>query len=506
MEIRSSASQNTQKQSLKDNIHIIKPAIPEDKFEPSSNSLKSLTSDISNALLNKSQRASAISKIILKIPATPAVFTKSAGWKAPVLGQGRTNCFVKIPMPDDSDNMLVFPIKYPSGQDYGTPVLVNFNKGKTAFPDITPFGDAQGFEFAKSPDNKTTYIYNSNSTKIEVFDESLKKTATIDLSSNPRYGKIRDFISTDKANYVFISSKRFAKGFLVALDPITNKPEWTKEFDKIISDRQMIEGPGGNIYLAMGYDSDDDPSLHIFTADGDKSGKVPLENKINEMTFRKDGLLIYNVDGHPEESPKLKAKMLKDSGGKSVKFKDKWEIEENYRDFQFSKDEKSLFAVDTSCVPYRSHKLVKINADTGEVEWKRDKDDELFINYRVVNDEIYLLTSGRDKKNVVMTKLDSNGDTLWEDSVPLEIDEYDIGKKDSINSKGDFIFGCNDGNLYCLHPKKKGETKQTIQKAISVKDEVIQESKSKKAGEKEIRVQDDFVVIGGIKLERKKRS
>ncbi|MCD4782367.1 MAG: PQQ-like beta-propeller repeat protein [Candidatus Eremiobacteraeota bacterium] len=504
MKIRNSASQNIQKQSLKTNSNIKQPLIPEDKFEPSSGKMKNLTSDIAKALMDKSQQTSEISKIRSGISLSPVVFAKSAGWKALISGRDGTNCLIKIPMSEDSDNMLVLPFKNHARQDYGAPVLINFNKGIKAFPDVTPFGDKQGFMFAKSPDKKITYLYNSNSAKIEVFDESLNKTNTIDFSSIPHHHKIRDFISTDKANYAFVSSKHFTRGFLVALDPITNKHKWTKEFDKVISERQMIEGPDGNICLAMGYYHNDDPSLHVFTADGDKVGKIPLENRVHEMTFRKDGLLIYNVDGYPHGSPKLKAKALKFSGGKSVGSRDKWGVKEDYRSFQFSNDEKSLFAVAPKKNSNAGYSLVKINTDTGKVEWKRDKYTELFIDYKVVNDEIYLLTSDEDKRNVVMTKLDSNGNTIWEDSVPSEIGEYNIGKNNCISSKGDFIFGCNDGNLYCLHPKKEGETEQTIQKAISVKNEVIQDTKNAK--KEEIRVQDDFVVIGGIKLERKKRS
>jgi len=172
--------------------------------------------------------------------------------------------------------------------------------------------------------------------------------------------------------------------------------------------------------------------------------------------------------------------------------------------FEPSVDKESLFAVDSKQNSPAGYSLVKINTETGRIEWKRERYTEKFIDYRVVNNEINLLTANKDQNSVTMTKLDSQGNILWEDTLPMKAGENNIGTMNCISDRGDFIFGCDDGNLYCLHPKMEGETKETIREKIAEKSDEHPDANNKE--EEKITIQDDSVVIGGVKLKRNKES
>lgn len=140
----------------------------------------------------------------------------------------------------------------------------------------------------------------------------------------------------------------------------------------------------------------------------------------------------------------------------------------------------------------------------------------LFINQRMNLNPF--LTASEDRKQVIMTQLDTDGKELWQDSIPAKIDEYEIGKLNCITEDGRFVFGAQDGNFYCLHPRKAGEIREEIEKQLDLKSEVMQdlresigdeepvENESSADSEKKISQYDDFVIIGGVKLEKKKKN
>jgi len=482
-----------------------------DEFKSSPKTMKNISGNEIKKFWKDSQDVTEAVRVASRYPTTPMVSMDGAGWKSKLTDEGRTNCYVKIPMPDDGNSLLVIPLQNHAGQDYGKPVLIDFDKGVVDTPDVSVFGDAQGFKFAKSPDKKTTYIYNFNSTRIDVYDEKLQQTAQVDLSKiDDSYGKIRDFYCTDSANYAFVSDKDFKNGWLIALDPATNKMKWKHKFDSVM-ENEISQGPDGTVYMAMGSLDDNDGTIHAFSPDGKKLKKFKGMNDPRHIVFADDGT-TYLYDHRKIRCVDLKKKTRLSLKGKVPG--EIWSGEGDFERFELSKDGKSIIAADKKRGYHRSHGLVKFDAKTGEVLWEREKYGDYYIDHKIVNDEIYLLTApekdtNMNKRTVKMAKLDMDGNVKWEGALPFGIDEYEIGKRNAVANNGNFVFGGWDGNFYCLHPPKKGESEETIREALLVgSKERVQFREAKESPEEgrpdpKIEVHEKFVDIGGVKLDRK---
>ncbi len=460
-----------------------------------------------------------------QFPCTAVVTEGSAGWKAPLMGQGGTNCFVKSCSREDG-NVLVIPLQNHGGGSFGTPIVANREKGVIERPDVKPSGSSQALRAIQSPDGDRTYLTNSQSPLIRIYDGHFKPVAQIDITSlNPDYQRLLEFRSCKGADYAHILSTSVSdRHYLVAFDPSTNAPKWTKQFENGFI-RGIFESPDGTTYVAVdekipdsevnhskssGTGRDENHFLYILK-DGEDKGKMEFKNTPVDLSFQKDGKMIVSLgtDG---------VKSIDPSRMNPGRYSEKWSIKEGrYKDFQPSGDGRSLYGVDHCDGFYRSHKFAKINTETGKVEWERKAFGEHFDDYRVINDEIHLLTSSEDRKTVHMRKLDAAGKTVWQDSVPLgEIDEYTEGMQSCITPEGSFVFGGRqDGNLYYLHPRNDGETEDTIRQGLSKagEEEIMQgfrdavaDKGDDSAAEREaagIEEEEEFVLIDGMKLDKK---
>lgn len=496
-----------------------KPVVPgKDEFRSSrkeQKEIKNISGDEMNKFWEDSQRITEAVRVTSELSTTPMLSPDVAGWKAKLSGEGRANCFVKIPMPDDSNKMLVIPLQNHAGRNFGKPALVDFEKGVVGFPDVKAFGNAQGFKFAKSPDKKTTYFYNFNSTRFDVYDEKLKKTDEVDLSGiDSSFGKMRDFVCTDSANYVFVSSTNFENGYLIALDPGTNKMKWKQKLNSILINN-ITEGPDGNIYIAEGSHDDGDGAIQVFSPNGEKVKQFKGLDDPHRIVFGNDGS-VYTKD-----NVTLRCLDLQKKGKLTPKGKlpgEIWSEEGDFERFELSEDGKSLIAVDNKGGFHRSHSMVKFDSGTGKVLWERDGYGDCYIDHKIVNGEIHLLTAPEKGTNITqrsvkMTKLDMDGNVTWEGVLPVKIDEYEMGKINAVTKNGDFTFGCQNGNFYCLHPRKEGESEETIGKAIFIgsKETIKLGDAGESAGKTEINgkidptieLHDKYVDIGGVRLNRK---
>jgi len=224
------------------------------------------------------------------------------------------------------------------------------------------------------------------------------------------------------------------------------------------------------------------------------------------MIFRPDGSIVMSFENSP-------MKIVTPSKLRPGRYQAAaMNTEKSYRSFQPSKDGQSFYGIDNG---WSRNRLARINADTGRVEWEKDESATSHLkDFRVINDEIYVLSDGRG--TVYMRKYDAGGKLLWEESAPLgELDQW---HGPSITPRGDFVFGSQrSGFIYYMHPKKEGETEESIARELTrpqvmedfLKDATarVQEASREEPGTAAAIEEDDRqLVIDGIKLEKKDAS
>lgn len=488
--------------------------VPEDKFQHAAQSMKQLDSDAVKKFFDDSKNATEAVKAHSHYKPIPRLNETAAGWQVSMMGQGGTNCYMKVPL-SDKNKMLVVPLENHMGGAYAKPAVIDFEKGVVGIAEVQPFGDSQGLNYSQSADNRELYIFNRSGTRIDSYDENLKPTGSIDLL--PIDGDLEHilaFTPASSGHYVFASKKHFGPGILMALDPQTGKPRWQKD-SKNTFVFGIKEGPDKNIYMVMGDSMDSKPSIEVYNPDGKLLKKFTGFKDPHQLTFTPDGNALIT------DNRQLKKLRIKDKGilSKSIQPKEMWSVKGDFRRFHISDDGKYVFAADTKSGYSRSHGLMKINMETGEVEWNREKFGENYIDHKIVGDEICLLTSSEDRKTSKMVRLDMNGNETWEGSTPGVIDEYEIGKIDAVSGTGHFLVGGReDGHLTCLRPRQQGEDEKSIEGRISIKDRMMEKAlesvEDKTAGtetekaepEQGLEIHDNFVVIGGVKLEKKKKQ
>lgn len=489
-------------------------AVPQDEFQYTSGTNEQLDKDAIKKFFDDSKNATEAMKIHSHYKPVPKLNETAAGWQMSMMSQGGTNCFMKVPL-SDKNKMLVIPLENHMGGAYNKPAVVDFEKGVLGIADVQPFGDSQGLNYSQSADNRELYIFNRTGTRIDSYDENLKSTGSIDLL--PIDGDLEHilaFTPASSGHYVFATKKNFGPGILMALDPQTGKPRWQKD-SKNTFVFGIKEGPDKNIYMVMGDSMDSKPSIEVYNPDGKLMKKFTGFKDPHQLTFTPDGNALITDNRH------LKKLRIKDKAGilsKSIQPKEMWSVKGDFRRFHISDDGKYVFAADTKSGYSRSHGLMKINMETGEVEWNREKFGENYIDHKIVGDEIFLLTSSDDRKTTKMVRLDMNGNETWEGSTPGVIDEYEIGKIDAVSDTGHFLVGGReDGNLTCLRPRQQGEDEDSIKSRISIKEKLMEKaqesvnSDNPQTGSDEakpeqgLEIHDNFVVIGGVKLDKKKK-
>ncbi|MGV8119924.1 MAG: hypothetical protein AB2L14_09220 [Candidatus Xenobiia bacterium LiM19] len=466
-----------------------------------------------------------------QFPCTPVLTGGSVGWKTSLLRQGGTNCFIKS-YGTGGGNVLVIPFEHWCGGNFGTPVVVNRENGVIEKPDVKlsvgSSGTAMGTRMKQSPDGSRTYLKDGDSLNINVYDSRFKPAGRIDLhSQHPEFVRVLHFESRLNANYAHILSLDGSGDdnlhCIVALDPSTHAEKWMKQFDNGGYISSIFEAPDGTAYVAV--DEDDPESqarssgsgrnqkhfLYILK-DGAEKGKMEFSNTPRDISFQNDGTMIVSIEREG-------VKKIDPSRMNPGRYSEKWSIKDGrYQDFQPSGDGKSLYGVDHCEGYYRSHRFAKIDIETGKVEWERKAYGESFNDFRVINDEIYLLTTSEDRKTVNMMKLNQAGEITWKDSAQFgEMDEYKEEDHNGITPDGSFVFGMvKDGNLYYLHPKKAGEDENTVRQGLSktgdegiiqgFRDSVGAEGDDGNAGKAAagvIEEEDEYVMIDGMMLEKK---
>jgi outer membrane protein assembly factor BamB len=463
--------------------------------------------DVNTTFWEKSKQLADARAIQRQAPASAFITGNSAGWKAQVLGAGGTNCYAKVPIDDSS--VLVIPLQNHGGGAFGKPVVASTDKGIIAFPDVHPFGSSQGLGLAKSAGGERIYLFNQSESTIKIYNRELKEEATIDFSSlDPGYGAVKNLTSTPEADYAFLKPRTLDMdgGYLVALDPVTHAPKWTKKFDSLFSDGIYV-GPSGTVFLPITEDIGK-PSgsvVHAYAPDGKELGTMRMADRVGDAAFLPDGTVVVN-----QGRKGVKALAPARVGTLTV---EKWALKDkNYCNFQSTSDGSALYAVDPCDGFYRSHILVKLDSRTGAVLWERKAFGEHFIDMRLVNGDLCLITSSEDRQTTHLRKLDSEGNIIWEDSLKTgEIDEYTEGMRECITPRGDFIFGGRqDGNLWFIHPRKQGETEESIQERLDRPKEILDELRESgpETGQDKLTLEiaddGDYLVVDGVKLHKRK--
>ncbi|MDQ7824325.1 MAG: PQQ-binding-like beta-propeller repeat protein [Candidatus Eremiobacteraeota bacterium] len=438
-----------------------------------------------------------------KFTSTPVLFGNSAGWKAPLLEEGERGEYEKI-ICAGGDKVLILPLRNNCGTLKGTAVFVSPEKGVIEKPDVNKIGQQYAQRITASFDGSRTYITDGLSSHVKSFDESLDFVADMDLASyHADFGRVNDFRCGVKANYAFVLSPQNAsddKDYLVALEPSTNRPLWHRELPHL-QKHGVFEGPDGSVYAVT--DDHGAFALHKFSRDGKEKGVMAMEGRPRDIVFQKDATMVMNIEGGG-------VRALTPSSRKPGNYTQKWAItSKEYYGFQPSRDGSSLYGIDNG---WSRNRLAKIDAETGSVLWEKDAKDSHLLDFRVINDEIYTLSQGHDHKTVFMRKFGADGKTLWEDSAPLgELGQW---HGPAITPKGGFIFaGDRDGSLYFMHPRRDGETRESIAAELSnpheaeyFRERVLEMAEAgpvEKPDEKKIVEEDQFLIIGGLKIKKK---
>lgn len=506
---------------------------PRDQFQLSSGEVRLLDRNTVNKFFEEAGKIgkSKDSDTDILLPsvvstAIPVISGNEAGWSVKLMEQGKAGAFMKIPI-NNGNRFMIVPLENKMGGKHVMPAIIDPEKGIIDSPDFQAFKDAGFLSFSKSPDGNDTYIYNSQSTRIDKYDKDMNQTGSIVLTTfdSSNYN-VRTFTAGKNENYVFARKKDSNAGILIALDPKSGNPLWSKDYNNFFI-QEIKEGPDGNIYVMMTGFYDAKASIDVYSPRGElinkyeglkqpegktlKKGKK-LKNPSN-LTFTPDGNIVITDE---RAIRYIKTRTKTGAIEKRKNPDEMWKIEGEFRNLQVSDDGKHIFAVDIESDFSRSHNLMKINLETGKIEWQRKKKNEFFADYKIMGDNIALLTSDRNHQSAKMTMLDMKGKETWQGSHPCVMDESDIGKIGAITDKGDFMIGDKDqGTFTILHPVKPGETKESIEKSLlegnSIRTDLHDEKervksenlkKAESNDEPKVELHETFVVIGGIKLKK----
>lgn len=432
----------------------------------------------------------------------PVLSAHSAGWRAALLEPGFPSEYEKIFRTDG--DVLFLPLKSNVGTFPGisTPLLLGREAGilertKGSTPD-----QEYALRVRQTPDGTRTYITDGCSTHIKSYDEKMNRLGDYDLAAlSSDYQGVHDFACGPTANYAFILPKQGAENsrdYLATLEPLTNKPLWIREL-KLPARKGIFAAPDGTVYATVG--RDDKKYLEIFTKNGEQKGMLEIPDYPRDVVFvgRDTMIIADNVAG---------VKAINPSRLKPGHYSTRWEISDRlYENFQFSRDGKYLYGMDNG---WSRNRVAKIDARTGHIEWELKDPDSHLLDFRVIDDELYLFAEGLKPDVAIMKKLDANGKVIWEDSIPASrIERWHGG---SITPQGDFVFETReDGCLYFLHPRLESDTEENILQKLRKPDDIMKNFRDVLARRRAtpapqaegIEDMDSFIVIDGVKMEKR---
>jgi hypothetical protein len=162
---------------------------------------------------------------------------------------------------------------------------------------------------------------------------------------------------------------------------------------------------------------------------------------------------------------------------------------------------------------FRCHILKGIDPESGQTLWERKRLGERYVNHRVLDDRVCLVTTVQDQGNseVRMTHLDLQGNVLWEASLPGEFDEYETAGRNTITARGEFILGGNDGSLHFVRPRRAEDTEDGLRAGLDLTDKVVSETMNavRQAQARpepqapRIRESAQDIVIGNVRLDKR---
>jgi hypothetical protein len=241
--------------------------------------------------------------------------------------------------------------------------------------------------------------------------------------------------------------------------------------------------------------------LEIFTKDGEHKGMLEIPEYPRDVVFSGRDTMIIADDA-------AGVRAINPSRLKRGRYSTQWEIaDRSYENFQFSRDGNYLYAMDNG---WSRNRVAKIDARTGHIEWELKDPDSHLLDFRVIDDELYLFAESLRPDAAIMKKLDANGKLLWQDSIPASrIEQWHGG---SITPKGDFVFESReDGSLYFLHPRRDSDTEESILQKLRQPDDIMEDfrdflarKRATPAPEAEgIEDMDAFIIIDGVKIEKR---
>jgi len=479
---------------------------PEDTFAKGEPSLRNLSAQAGEILGPMTKEYAEAQKNAAMLTSTPVVTEKTAGWRAPLFDDGYRKEYERVDVAG-GESMLFLPLKSNCNNKWGTTAMMHPVRGIIDAPDMEYFGQEYAQRITPSPDGTKTYVTNGISAHVKSFDENLGLLADVDLATfNSDFARIHRFTAGKHANYAITLSPRVTpdapdRDHLVALDLTTGAPRWFKEVDHL---HAIFEAPDGAVYAVANRKGRN--FVHHFLPDGTEKGTMEFDSTPEGMVFRPDGSIIMSFEN---ESMKIvNPSKLRPGRYQAAAMNTK----NSYRRFQPSKDGKSFYGVDNG---WSRNRLARINADTGRVEWEKDEGATSHLkDFRVINDEIYVLSDGRG--TVYMRKYNADGKLLWEESAPLgELDQW---HGPSITPRGDFVFGSQrSGFIYYMHPKKEGETEETIARELTrpqtmedfLKDATAraqEASREEPVNAPAIEEDEVQLIIDGVKLKKKDAS
>jgi hypothetical protein len=476
---------------------------PGETYSPGAGKFKSLLSDAKALFGGTAEDLEETRKLIERLNCTAVVTEHSAGWRGSFLEPLFPCEYTKISF-DGGDRLLFLPLKSNVGSFHGlsTPLVISSDKGVLERLDSGKFNQSYALTVRQTDDGARTYITGFEP-DIKSYDDKMNLLHEFDLSTlNPEYGSVHDFRCGSHANYAFILSRQNSadpKDFLAALDPMTNKPQWIKEL-KYGARKGIYEAPDGTVYASVGRKSK--VYFEIYSKQGDYKGALELPAVPYDVTITNNGTIIMNLQ-------QMGVRAINPSRLKPSRYTTAWEItDREYWNFQPSSDGKYLYAIDNG---YSRNRMVKIDAATGHREWEQEDPSSHLLDYRVINDELYMLAEASKPDRAIMKKLDGGGKVLWEDSISASrIERWHGG---SITPRGEFVFETrDDGCLHFMRPKKDGETEAGMQKDLRRFDNLMDEFREGLAKDRKVPAEqasqvedfDQFVIIDGLKLDKRR--
>lgn len=446
--------------------------------------------------------------------ATEPVLTEHlAGWKARVSGPSNALAWPVAPLDPGGTNYLVTPVEQGAGGAFLPPLVVDPQRGPVRAPDLEPVGNSMSFRPVGSTDTDRVYLVASGTTHLPILDGSLSPVKDLDLQTlHPQVAGVTRCFAGRQAAYICTNGGQDSTWRLSALDPKDGSCHWSWDLgpSRIVSD--LVEGPDGRLVVVVDNLDLDTQQLVTFSDQGHPASSLALPFRARRLLLDGDRVFVqgpqalYRIDMGPQGflSPDLPATATPT-----------WETPGGFEAPQFSPDKKALVAADTMSGFYRCHVLRSIDPENGQILWERKSLGERYVNHRVLDDRICLVSTVQDqgKSGVRMTQLDFQGNVLWQASIPGEFDEYDTASRNTITARGEFILGGNDGCLRFVRPRRAEDTEDSLRAGLDLTDKVVRETveavrqaqDQPKPQPQSPGIQDGAqeIVIGGVRLAKR---